>query len=364
VRTLHIDFGRGWRGGQRQCALLCGHLARMGHATHLVGRRDAPLLQAMQDSGASVHTLSPAGEADPFALHRLARLLRDVRPDLIAAHEAHAWGLAALARGAAGSRAALVYHRRIDRPLRGGWLAGWKLRRTARFLCVSEAIGEILAAQGIPRERIRVVHSGTPGYARVPGAREELRHELALTADTIILGSIGGLIPHKGHAVLLTAFAQIATEVRNAILVLVGEGPLRDSLRRQTESLGLTQRVHLLGERRDLDRLLSAMDLLVHPSLTEGLGTTLLDANSLAVPVVATRTGGIPEIVRDGATGGLVTPGDPRSLAEGILSALRESERTASMAAAARALHASAFTDRTMAEGTLACYAEILEETA
>jgi glycosyltransferase involved in cell wall biosynthesis len=362
MRTLHIDFGRRWRGGQRQCALLCAHLAREGHETHLVCRRDAPLARSLDGSPVRMHGLAPAGEADPFALHALAHLLRELRPDLIAAHEAHAWGLAALARAAARVGAPLVYHRRIDRPLRRAWPGSWRIARTERFVCVSEAIGELLAAQGIERARIRVVHSGTPALERVPGARERVRGELGLGADAWLLVSVGGLIPHKGHALLIDAFARVASDLPRAALMIAGDGPLRETLRRRAAESGVEARVHWLGERRDVGTLLSAADLLVHPSLTEGLGTTLLDAASLGLPIVAARAGGIPEFVRDGETGRLVEPGNAAALAEGIARALRERDATRAMAEAARALQALSFTDRAMGGKTLACYAQVLDE--
>jgi glycosyltransferase involved in cell wall biosynthesis len=362
VRTLHIDFGHRWRGGQRQCALLCAHLARDGHETHLICRRGAPLARDLDGSPVQLHPLAPAGEADPVALLALARCLREVRPELIAAHEAHAWGLAALARVAARVRAPLVYHRRIDRPLRRAWPGNWKMAQTARFLCVSEAIGELLAAQGIARARIGVVHSGTPALDRVPGARERLRNELGFGADATLLLSVGGLIPHKGHALLIDAFARVASDLPRTALLIAGDGPLREALRRRAAARGVEARVRLLGERRDVGRLLDAADLLVHPSLSEGLGTTLLDAASLALPIVAARVGGIPEFVREGETGRLVEPGDAAALAEGIMRALREWDRTRAMAEAARALHERCFTDRAMAQRTLACYAQVLDE--
>ncbi|MBM3316553.1 MAG: glycosyltransferase [Candidatus Eisenbacteria bacterium] len=356
MRTLHFDLGRRWRGGQRQCALLCRRLAASGLETHLVCRRGEALAGALAGSGVDLHELRAAGGGDPLAIIAAVRVLRRARPELIAAHEARGWGLAAAARALAGSTVPLVYHRRIDRPLGRAPGSRWKAARTVRFVCVSEAIAGILAASGVPAERLRVVHSGTPGFARVAGARDEIVREFGFSPGAILLGSVGGLLPHKGHALLVDAFARVAATEPRAALLVVGDGPERRSLHRRAAALGLGERVALAGERADVGRLMSALDLFVHPSLTEGLGTAILDAFSLRLPVVAARAGGIPEMVRPGETGWLVEPGDPAALAAGIAAALRERERAATMAEAAERLFRDSFTDAAMAASTLEVY--------
>jgi glycosyltransferase involved in cell wall biosynthesis len=120
--------------------------------------------------------------------------------------------------------------------------------------------------------------------------------------------------------------------------------------------------VHLLGERQDLDRIFGAMDLFIHPSLTEGLGSSILDAFAAGVPVVASRTGGIPELVEDRETGRLVAPGDPAALARGIVAMLDDFALAASMAARARQQYERHFTDAAMARASLIHYRALLAQ--
>lgn len=363
MRLLQIDTGRLWRGGQRQCALLCRNLAAEGHEVHLACLRDSPLQEAFAGTRVRLHGLRAGGELDPIAALRLARLMRTVRPELIATHEAHGLGLAVLARFIGGGRVPLVYHRRVDAPLRTGFGSGRKLRAPALFICVSRAVAAIVARAGIPPERIRVVPDGIPPVDRVPGAAASVRAELGLDPDATIIGTIGSLVRPKDHATLLAAFARVAPRFPRAQLVVVGSGYLRERLRGQAAALAIEPRVRFLGERRDTDRLLCAMDLFVLSSRTEGLGSTILDAFSLEVPVVATAAGGIPDLVEDGRTGRLAAVGDPGALAGAMALALGDPAASREMATAARERFLAQLTDRVMADRTLAGYRDLLART-
>ncbi len=365
MRIAHIDLGRQWRGGQRQCLLLCESLVAAGHDIHLIVRPRSALALRARERGLRVHLLRAWGELDPWSMVRFARRLRRLRPDLIAAHEAHGLAFASAARAwwpESSGGPVLVYHRRVDVPIgRSAW-ARWKFKRVDRFICVSRCIADVLAASGIERDRISVVHSGTRGVDVPAGERDALRGELGLAEEDLLLGTVGGLIPHKGHAVAIDALAELrASDVgRRLHLMLVGSGPLHTALQRQTRALGVAPRVHLLGERGDLPRLYAAMDLFVHPSLSEGLGSSILDAFSAGVPVIASNVGGIPEAVIDGRTGVLVPPGDSRALADAIAAAAEKPQQAAAYARSAQALYGREFTARVMARKTLAVYQELM----
>lgn len=360
ARLLHIDTGRSWRGGQRQCALLCRNLAALGHEVHLICARGRPLHHEMRDGPVAVHTVSAPGEANAFALMQVAMLLRSIGPDLVAAHDAHALGLVAMARKVVMSATPLVCHRRVDVPPRSDALSRWKLRAPALFICVSRAVADVLVSSGVPREKTRVVYSGVPARNRVADAKASLCAELKIAQPAHLIGNVSGLVVHKGHALLLRAFAQLAPELSNTHLVIVGSGPLDLALRDEAAQLGIASHTHFMGERRDIAGLLSAFDLFVAASITEGLNTSILDAFSLALPVVATRAGGIPEIVIEGETGWLAEPGDPQSLAQTIERALAEPDRAKLLGAEASRRFAERFTDRAMASATWECYRALL----
>jgi len=359
MRTIHVDLGRQWRGGQRQCALLCSRLAAAGHETHLVCRAGAPLAVAAAEAGVGVVPLRPAGLAAWLAPARIARLVGRTDATLIAAHEARALGAVVAARRLARSSAAVVYHRRVDVPWGHDRLTRAKLAEVDAFICVSQAVAAIVAAQGIAAERIAVVHSGVPGLARVAAARAAWLRRLGHREPLCLLAAVGGLLAHKGHRVLLDAIAHLNREGMRVHAALAGSGPLASSLMGQIRACSLEHQVTLLGELDEVASLLSAADCYVHPSLTEGLGTSILDAMSIGTAVVAARAGGIPEIVVPGETGRLVAPGDAAGLARAIRAVASEPEATRRMAAAARERFRAEFTDRAMASGTLAVYERV-----
>lgn len=166
--------------------------------------------------------------------------------------------------------------------------------------------------------------------------RDDMRGALGVPADARVAGVIARLTEQKGHRFLFEALA--ATPALADVHVLViGGGELRDDLVRRAESLGLSQRVHFLGARRDLGNLLGAMDVFVMPSLWEGLPLSLVLAMGARLPVVATAVAGIPEVVDDGRTGLLVPPGDAVALGAALTLAFNDPPRRARMGHDARA---------------------------
>src|SRR5262249_9905818 len=143
-----------------------------------------------------------------------------------------------------------------------------------------------------------------------------------------VVGSVGRLDePVKGFGVLLSAMARVRAHEPRALCLVVGDGAGRQALQEQAVALGLQDRVRFLGSRADVPRLLQAFALYVRPSRSEGFGLAALEAMAAALPVVATRAGGLPEVVEEGVTGDLVDPGDGEALAQGILGLLRDYDR-------------------------------------
>jgi glycosyltransferase involved in cell wall biosynthesis len=163
-----------------------------------------------------------------------------------------------------------------------------------------------------------------------PTPRAELTND---PAAPLVL-TVARLDAQKGIPVLLDAVASVP----DAAFVVAGDGPDRAALEARAVSLGLADRVRFLGHRRDVASLLAAADVLVLPSLYEGLPLSVLEAMIAGVPVIATAVGGTDEVVRDGETGTLVPPGDASALAAAIRRVLGDRERSSRLADAARAL--------------------------
>ena len=209
----------------------------------------------------------------------------------------------------------------------------WQLRLdrvTARWAhavtAVSRATLEFaVEREGVPRERTVFIPNGvdTSSYRQMPDPAE-VRRELGFPEDAFVVGSLGRLHEQKGYAYLIDAAARLTPEYANVHFFIAGYGPLEEALRTRIEALGLSSRVRLLGYRRDVMRLLSAMDLFVLPSLWEGMPNALLEAMAAGKPAVATRVDGNVDLVVDGETGLLTPSGDAAALAEAMARFLSE----------------------------------------
>lgn len=177
-----------------------------------------------------------------------------------------------------------------------------------------------------------------------------------------MIGSVARLDVGKGHEELLEAFAQLTSRFPHAKLLCVGDGPLRRHLETRIQRLGLTDRVRLLGQRDDVPRVTQVFDIAVLASHYEGMGRVLLEAQAAGKPVVATRAGGMPEIVKDGHTGYLVPVGDARALAQALERLMADDALRARMGQAAVEWVGSRFSQQRMCERIQALYERLVRE--
>ena len=358
--SLHLDTARTWRGGQHQALLTVLGLRRRGQRAALAAQPRGELFRRAAER-ADLHPLAPRGDLDIRAAWTLARLVRDLTPDVIHAHDAHAIAVASLARSLFGPRPSppLIASRRVDFHIRGNPFSRWKYRRVDRFICASAAIRDMLAGDGVPPERTIVVHEGIDVDRIERAPARDLHREFDLPPGCPIAGNVAALVPHKGQRHLVDAAALLVREVPGARVLIVGAGDLESALADQIRRLRLDGRVILTGFRADVPSVLQGLDLFVMSSVTEGLGTSVLDAMAAGLPVVGTRAGGIPESVVDGQTGLLVPPGDAPALARAIADLLRNAAKRRAFGAAGRQRARAAFSAERMVDETAAVYAAV-----
>ena len=323
--SLHIDTARTWRGGQNQVLVTVMGLRALGHRAVLVAHAEGELRQRASE-GLDLVPLAPRTEMDLGAAWRLARVLKQMTPAIVHAHDPHGVAMAALALSMSTQprKPPLIASRRVDFHIRGNALSRWKYRQVDCFICASEAIRRMLVSDGIAEARTVTVHEGID-LGRVGAAPEARVHEeFWLPHDAPLVGNVAALVPHKGHRYLIEAAALVVRQVPDARFIVAGEGELRPALERQIKDHRLEKHVFLVGFRPDVLSLHKSFDLFVLSSTTEGLGTSLLDAMACAKPVVATTAGGIPEVVEHGVTGLLVPPKDPEALARAIVRLLKD----------------------------------------
>lgn len=281
----------------------------------------------------------------PLAMIKLARYLQRNRIDIFHTHlfEPSVIGLQAamLARvpHRVMTRHYSDYHTRIDKR----WhvrLDQMCTRLSHRVIAVSQHTADhMIEVEGAPPEKIRTILNGID-FARVrvsgEGAAERVRREVG-AEDAYLLLIAARLHPEKGYEHLFDALPEIGRRAGRRVLLLVaGRGTYEEEYRARVRELGCDGMVRFLGFRQDAPDLMAAADLFVLPSVAEAFGLVLAEALYLGTPVVATRVGGIPEIVDDGVDGVLVPPGDSRALADAVIALLNDPERRRAMAGAGR----------------------------
>lgn len=315
LRVLMINGERGWRGGENQVALLAQGLGP-GFLPITACLPDQPLARALAAAGREVRPVTMRGQLHLGAVRALRRIIREERIAVVHAHTSHAHALGLLAT--LGGDVPLVVTRRVDFAIGRSLLGRWKYgKRVARFVAVSAGVQRVLVAGGVDAGRIEVIHDGIDP-ARFAGAGSALRVRHGIPAEAVVFGVVAHLTDHKDHRTLLTAFAEVERARPDAWLVVVGTGELEAELKAHAAALGLKRAV-FAGFRDDVPDVLRGLDVGVLSSHLEGLGSTVMDYCCCGLAVVATRAGGIPELITDGVEGLLAPPRDPPALAAALL---------------------------------------------
>jgi glycosyltransferase involved in cell wall biosynthesis len=329
--SLHIDTARTWRGGQNQVLLTVNGLRAIGHRATLVAHPDGELRRRAAE-GLDLIPLAPRTEMDLSAAWKLSRLVKRLRPDILHAHDPHGIAMASLALSLGGvstdqpsrSTPSLVASRRVDFHLKSNSFSRWKNRQVDCFIAASDAIRQMLLGDGIPADQAVTVHEGIDVEHVVAAPPVNVHEAFWLPHRAPVVGNVAALVPHKGQRYLIEAAHLVVQEIPDARFVILGEGELRDHLEKQVREHSLEKHVLLPGFRTDVLGCIKGFDLFVMSSVTEGLGTSLLDAMACRRAIVATSAGGIPEIVEDGVSGLLVPPRDAHQLAGAIVRALKD----------------------------------------
>jgi glycosyltransferase involved in cell wall biosynthesis len=274
---------------------------------------------------------------DLMALRELWRRIRTLQPDIVHTHSSKAGFVGRLAARLAGVRRIFytphghIFHG-YHGPLITRMLVGlerFAARFTERIVVLTDAEAEQHLAVGVGRrEQFVTIPSGVDLAEVRSQARRapHIRYELGLSATTPLIGSVARLVPVKGLRYLITAMPEILRRCPDAHLILAGDGDQRPGLEALSRDLAVADRVHFLGFRRDAVAVTGALDVFALPSLNEGQGRVLVTAMALGVPIVATKVGGVPEVIQDHRQGLLVPAEDPGALSRAITTILTDQE--------------------------------------
>ncbi|ADD68163.1 glycosyl transferase group 1 [Denitrovibrio acetiphilus DSM 12809] len=318
MKILHIDTGKEWRGGQRQALFLHEGLLEYGIESIIVCNAHGQLCRK------NINGIVPVtfkGEADLSFLSELKRIIKEFQPDIVHTHDAHSLTPALFAK-VTGRSFRLINTRRVDFSINKGFISRKKYNndKVDRVVAISEAIKDMLIKDGVKPEKVPVINSGVRfpnsiNYSKVL----ELREKYEITPETYIVGCVANIADHKDHKVLLSAYDKFYRVVGGTKLILVGDGPLMEEIREFSETLESRSSIIFTGYSDYVYEHIALFDIFCMSSKTEGLCTSIIDAFFMGRPVIATRAGGIPELVKHKFNGLLSDVGDIDEFAENLL---------------------------------------------
>lgn len=360
MRILHLSTGQTFRGGEQQILLLMQGLRSQGHDQRLLAPAESVLTCKADECGFVVSKIQPRRLWDLFGVPEIRLRIQEFRPDILHFHDARAHGLGQLANRT--GHIPMAVSRRVAFPMH---LLPWSRRKFflghQRFLAVSHYVKKIMGGCGIPEDRIDVVYDCVdappdPPVTRLTGQRipQGFRNE------DCVLGYMGALEMEKGLDLLVEAMAKARASFPRLSCIIAGLGSRQAQLQRQIDSLRLADSVQIAPFPSSAAEWLERLDLFVLPSRSEGFGSVLLLAMQRGVPVLASDTGGIPEIVEEGKTGFLFENGNAGELEQAILKLIQNPGLRESVVKAAQRRVEDQFSIKSMTEATLGSYQKLV----
>lgn len=357
LKLLQIVHTTGYGGLERQVLSLSLGLRDAGHQVCFALQPDSWLSKQADQHGFGWEPVRYRGLFDPISHLRIRRLIRQNQIDVVHGHSRRSATYSATAGRIAHCGSVATVHS----------LETWKgFARNQKMIAVSEAVRSFLQSKGVPGEQIERIYNGVDANQRtIDTERVLIRSRLGLGEDQIAVAMVGRMVEHKGHDLLIRALSKLGPKGMNFRLFLIGHpsGPWVRELWQLAELLGVQDRIVMPGYHDDVTSILRGMDIFVQPSRSEALSLSLLEAMSVGLPVIAARTGGMPEVVQHGDNGLLFAAGSASDLSA-QLECLRDQEDRKRLAEAGRNTQATLFSTRPMVDATVALYRSVLERKA
>jgi len=340
TRILYVHGIEAIGGAERDLIALLKTLDRRTWEPHVVCPGTGPFREQLHAIAVPAHALSFPPWRKPLAVFQrrsaigsLGTIVSRLDPALI--HVNDMWWVPHTVRAVASrssSPVPIVVHVRQEiEPVKVG---RYELDRVEAVIAISRQIEESLIHGGVSAKKVRTLYSGIDlSKIQIVHDAQAIRQMIGLPNEAVLLGTVANLFARKGYEVMLRALPAIVRAVPTVHYVIVGsdENGYADRLNRLAGELNIADRVHIVGFQDPVEPFLSALDLYVHPALMEGFGIAVVEAMAMGKAVVATTTGGLPEVVAQGETGLLVPPGDVESLAATVVSLLDDTVRREQM---------------------------------
>lgn len=368
IKVLHIIGGGEFGGAEQYMLTLAKHINKSEVELHVACLFEEPLAPLVKKLGVPAHVFPMRNKLDLKTIGEVASLIK-----MEGFHIVHTHGVRANLIGRVAAKKAGVKHvvTTVHSILKFDYTK-WTDRFfnsicdkvteaiTEKFITVSEMLAQELIKAGIPQAKIVTVYNGLElekYNANISGL--PVRQAFGVSGDEKLLGIVARLHPVKGHLYLFEAMARLTKNSPKIKLLVVGTGPERPHFEEMVAQLNIKSKVIFAGFQKNIPEIIAALDLLVLPSLSEGLGLAVMEGMAMGKAVLATKVGGIPEIITSGVDGLLVPPADFQALAEGIQQLLQSDQMMAQFGDAARRTIETRFSAGLMAEKTAKVYKDL-----
>lgn len=317
MKVLHVSMAKGWRGGEQQIAYLADFLKNQGIEQSFAALQNEPLYLSLKNAGVSTIPLYPSLLKITHNIQRLRKAAKDA--DLIHLHDSKAHTVAVLA-ALTGMSIPLVLSRRVDFVPSNNFFSRFKYNHHSvkKVICVSQAIEKIMKKSIKKPEIVTTVHSGIDTNKFNNFHENYLRKTYNIPSEHTIIGNTSAIAPHKDYFTFVDTAELLILNNHKIKFFIIGQGAEEESIRNYIQKKGLQEHIIMTGFLENIHDVLPSLDIFFMPSETEGLGTSILDAMAAGVPVVATSTGGITELITNNENGLLAPPANPAKLADQI----------------------------------------------
>jgi len=369
MRILQLISSAGFFGAENVVVELASSLAASGDSVtigvfsnrHARGAGSCELAVQARARGLKTEVFECGGRVDLKTVAAIRRYCRDNGVEVIHSHGYKSNIYSYLANRSLKIRIVTTCHNWINTSSKMSLytrLDKFFLKRFDAVAAVSDDVRSQLLKAGIKPGKLRLIGNGIniEKFKVSQGVPEKMKRDLGIPSAATVVGTVGRLSPEKGYGFFLEAAREIAAKKKDCFFVFIGDGEERSGLEELSKRLGINERVIFAGKRSDIPEVLSAMDVFVLSSLTEGQPMALLEAMAAGVPAVSTSVGDVPKILRGGDAGLLVPPSDSRALAEALIRVLEDPALAASLSASAAKTVKEHYSSGRMAAEYRACY--------
>lgn len=380
MRILFACNSYTWGGAESYVLTLAGALSQREHSVYVAAPNGSEVVHASRtmsgltvlpmNIGPKLSRRSALEMALHFPLHRATfrRYLRQWREhygiEIVHLQFKKEQIIASSMAAQMGAAVVWTEHGRLPRPLSRFWPARSLYRHVSRYahriICVAEFVKDNMISHGLSEDTLCVCYNGIDHWPSSDNSTTGLRTQFGLAPDDLVIASASRLTREKGIEYLLEAAGAILQKAPRAHFVILGDGPQRHPLEERAQRLGISERVVFTGHRRDVPAVLETIDVFVCPSIQEGFPFSVLEAMRAGKPVVASRTGGVPELLRHGVDGLLVNVGDIPGLAAAISQLLQDRELRSRLGETGRTRVVRKFTTSAMIDCTEAVFIDAL----